>query len=454
MNYLEIRKKYPDFYYNSFVWKKKTDSLEITYNFSCQSYVFQSQISVKLAGYEINKKISDNLINNFVFNLGLVEMLNYWKLFCSSNIFIKAGKLNDVQKSFWRKLILKGMAQYFFENKIDFTKDGFININDQGPLFKKESFSLSNKYLLGIGGGKDSAVCIDILRGSHLDFDYFAINPILASEKMMAVLPKPQIKIIRQIDPLLFNLKNQGFLNGHVPFSSFVAFSGLLAALLSDHKYFLVGNESDANEENITWQGQLINHQYSKTYEFEKDLRAYVKKFINDDIQYLSLLRPWTDLKIAQVFAKNREFWPVFLSCNVAQRHNSEFKTWCSSCSKCLFTYLILYPFINDRDLQNIFGRDLFTDSRLISVLDDLVLTNKIKPFECVGMRQTSKAALFLCIEKAKKNSQTLPLLLLHAQTNLVSDLSKKEALKVLKSFGKNFLPAKFKKILKDYNEV
>lgn len=453
MKHSEIRKQYPDFSYDSFSWVKKNDNLEIVYCFSCKEHLFKSLVSIKLAGFEFNKKASENLINNFVFNIGLVEMLNYWKLFCSPNILIKAGSLNAKQEAFWKKLIIKGMGQYFFENKIDFTGVNFLSIKSSGPTFLKEKVPLSEKYLLGIGGGKDSAVAIDILSKMSLDFGYLSLNAITASEKMMTILPKQQIRVLRQIDPVLFNLKQNGFLNGHVPFSAFVAFVGSLSAVLSDYKYFVVGNESDANEENVIWQGHLINHQYSKTLEFEKDFREYVEKFVTPDFEYFSLLRPWTDLKIAQIFAQNKSFWPVFLSCNVAQRINSEHKTWCSSCSKCLFTYLILYPFIDNRDLQNIFGRDLFSDTRLLSTLEDLILESKIKPFECVGMRQTSQAALILSIEKAKKGSQLLPSLLEHG-SNLLANVDKRLAKKALTSFSKNFLPNKFKKALKSMYEV
>ena len=84
-------------------------------------------------------------------------------------------------------------------------------------------------------------------------------------------------------------LNKQGYLNGHTPFSAMAAFASYLTALIYERKYITLSNESSANESTI--KGSTVNHQYSKTFEFEKDFHEYCKRYLTLDIQYFSLLR-------------------------------------------------------------------------------------------------------------------------------------------------------------------
>jgi hypothetical protein len=65
----------------------------------------------------------------------------------------------------------------------------------------------------------------------------------------------------------------------------------LLVAYLYDYKYLVLSNELSANSGNTLWNGFEINHQYSKSLEFEKDFKNYVEENISDDLKYFSLLR-------------------------------------------------------------------------------------------------------------------------------------------------------------------
>ena len=74
-------------------------------------------------------------------------------------------------------------------------------------------------------------------------------------------------------------------------------------------------NESSANEPSVV--GTDINHQYSKSFEFENDFRNYEKEFLKTNIEYFSLLRPLTELQIAMLFSKHKKYHDIFRSCNV-----------------------------------------------------------------------------------------------------------------------------------------
>ena len=125
-----------------------------------------------------------------------------------------------------------------------------------------------------------------------------------------------------------------------------------------------------------------INHQYSKTIEFENDFRNYAKKYLRTEIEYFSMLRPINELQIAMLFSKIEKFHKIFKSCNVGSKENVW--KWCNNCPKCLFVYIILSPFLYKEKLINIFGEDLFKNEGLLKTFIELCGYGETKPFECV----------------------------------------------------------------------
>jgi hypothetical protein len=173
-----------------------------------------------------------------------------------------------------------------------------------------------------------------------------------------------------------------------------LAFVTLLPAALSGIKHIALSNEASANESTVP--GSKINHQYSKSLEFENDFRNYVKKYISREVNYFSFLRPLSELQIAALFARfNGHHWS-FRSCNVGSKKD----VWWGSCPKCVFTRIILGPFLEQEQLRRIFGKELLDDDRLKHYFDELTGKIEVKPFECVGTpREVS-----LALSKIKSN--------------------------------------------------
>jgi hypothetical protein len=197
----------------------------------------------------------------------------------------------------------------------------------------------------------------------------------------------------------MLKMNNEGFLNGHTPFSAMLAFYTLLLGFATDSKYIALSNESSANEPTVP--DTEVNHQYSKSIAFENDFRSYVDEYISSEIQYFSFLRPLNELQIARFFSRNKDYYKVFKSCNVGSKTDS----WCGRCPKCLFTYIIMSPFIPQDELTDIFGKNLLEDSDLIPILKQLNGEVEVKPFECVGTVEEVNACLEYC-QKANDERQ------------------------------------------------
>mgnify|MGYP003310119577 CR=1 FL=1 len=77
-----------------------------------------------------------------------------------------------------------------------------------------------------------------------------------------------------------------------------LSFACAIICYLNNLKYIVVSNEASANEGNIA--GTTINHQYSKSYEFEKDFNGYLQTYLCEKMQYFSLLRCMHEFQIVQ----------------------------------------------------------------------------------------------------------------------------------------------------------
>jgi len=288
-------------------------------------------------------------------------------------------------------------------------------------------------------------VSLELLKGYASKDDNLALimNPRGASSATAAVAGfKDKTLIVRRsLDKLLLELNDRGFLNGHTPFSALLAFVTLLAATASGRRYIALSNESSANEPTVA--GTNINHQYSKSLEFENDFSDYVEKYITPDIKYFSLLRPLSELQIASIFAKRPAYFGHFKSCNVGSKND----IWCGKCPKCLFTFIILSPFLAPEQLVEIFGSNLLNDRELQVYFDELTGVAEVKPFECIGTVDEVNAALCFAAEKYEE----LPYLLKRHRQYFGDEICKrqdKEAL--LKNISKeNFPDPYFLKLVK-----
>ena len=407
MRFEELRKEYPKFIYNKYEIEEIDDKYVLTYYFEIPGLT-EFTPTIKLP--KGKKELDRDLFEYLVFHIGLVELVSYFKCTCSPNVEIKAGYLNDEQISWFKKIYYLGLGEFRYLNNIDISEDELMNItisSDKKYTFNTNYNGIGN--MIAIGGGKDSIVSLNLLKG--LDNTCFMINPKVPGIESVKTAGYDNIYgIERTIDKRLIELNSKGFLNGHTPFSAAVAFISYLATYINGRKYIVLSNEGSANEPTVI--GTDINHQYSKTYEFESDFNNYTKKYFNIDIHYFSLLRCLSEFQIGMLFSQYKDYHKVFKSCNVGSK--SVPWKWCCNCAKCLFVYIILSPFLYKDDLIDIFGEDLYENKELLNIFIELCGYSEKKPFECVGTYSEVRYAVSLIINKLDK----LPYLLQYYKDN------------------------------------
>lgn len=161
-----------------------------------------------------------------------------------------------------------------------------------------------------------------------------------------------------------------------------------------------MSNEKSANEGNTIMDGLSINHQRSKSEQFESAFGQYIVQYISPDLKYFSLLRGMYEIKIAQLFSHYFDYFDTFSSCNnnfkLIEEHKTTDLRRCGICPKCAFVYSILRPFLADEEMMSIFGQDLYANEQLLPLYEQLLGIDGIKPFECVGTNEEVTYAMYL----------------------------------------------------------
>ena len=405
--YNALRQKYPRFVYEAFHHEVVPEGLKVWFDFRMGDIEFHPTALVERRPFlDIGADI-----DTIVFNIGMIELISYWKCACPPVVEVRCGALTDSQMAFWRKLYWHGLGEFFYTNGIQEKQEAFLQVfSVQCSVFSDASQGCANQlttnhstlntdnYLVPIGGGKDSVVTLELLRRAGKQIRPLIMNPRGATVECarMAGFPIDEVLVIRRtIDPTLLELNAKGYLNGHTPFSAMLAFYTQLASVLSGVPNVALSNESSANESTVI--GSDVNHQYSKSLEFEDDFRDYSSFLIpHSSFNYFSFLRPLSELQIAMLFSRFTQYHDVFRSCNVGSKQD----IWCGHCAKCLFAYIILSPFIEPSRLNRIFGKAMLDDLSLEHEFKQLLGEEATKPFECVGTVGEVRQALAMTLSR------------------------------------------------------
>ena len=332
--------------------------------------------------------------------LSLAASLSYYKAFTPCVVVVPDG-LTDPERGFLATLIAGGLGEFAYTNDLPDSLHPEIlspRLADQGRRGLAAGRS-TTRALVPVGGGKDSIVTIEALRESGVDVHLIAVNPKPPQTDTARVAGRPLHEVTRRIDPRLLELNSEGVPNGHVPVTAINSLISLLTAVATSCDAVVFSNEASASFGNVEWQGQVVNHQWSKGIGFETLLRSVLPV---DGPDYFSLLRPLTELRVARRFADHRSYHPIFTSCNRAYRMAAaEGSTWCGNCPKCRFVFLILAPFMPREELLKIWGgTDLLADeSQRDGFVELLGVEGTLKPFECVGEPDECRVALTLLRE-------------------------------------------------------
>jgi hypothetical protein len=347
--------------------------------------------------------------------LHLIAGVSYYKAGVPGEIRVEDGALDAATAEFLEQVYLHGLAEFAYQNKIDLRgRIRFPSHEGQTATLPQSgsapALNLPRRTLVPIGGGKDSLVSVEMLKSVRepVTAVWIGDSALIAACAQRTGLPTLNIR--RTLAPELFEYNRLGALNGHVPVTAINSAILLCAAILYGYDAIAFSNERSASVATLEYDGQPVNHQWSKGLDFERALRDYTKSHIAPDLDYFSLLRPWSELAVTREFARRTQYDDVFSSCNRNFRIRGARPSdrWCGQCPKCHFVFLALAPFVAKPRLLAIFGRNLLDDAALAPGFDALLEYRGHKPFECVGEGRESRAAMHALTQRPEWAEDTL----------------------------------------------
>lgn len=403
---------YSTFTFDRYAWDPDTRSIRLSY--SLDDEVRFTEVISFPGSLPLQNRMNLAMLQKALFALHIIGGISYYKTACPPRMDVRSGELTLPERTFWQTVYQNGLGEFFYRNRIDFR--GLINF----PLSVESKPQASAKIapvpeapaapdrrcLVPIGGGKDSMVTIELLKRHGYTPILFRLGGHPVVDELARLSGCQMITVKRQLAPELFAMNAKGALNGHVPITAFMHCLCLVTAELMGIPAVVFSDERSANIGSVEYLGMEINHQWSKSVQFERMFQAYAKHHIGSSVAVFSLLRPWSELKITQEFCTLAKYVPVAISCNYNWKITDRAKTmlskpgWCGTCPKCAFVFVMMSAYIDRQTLTNIFGKDLYADHKLIPLFKELLGMENIKPFECVGTPEETAAAMFLALQR------------------------------------------------------
>jgi hypothetical protein len=318
---------------------------------------------------------------------------SYYKTAAPDQVIVEGESLSAGEIDLYHHLYDDGLREFAVTNGLAVPRPVAV-VPSRGeaghPL--PSGGTLRPGLVVPIGGGKDSMVLIEALR--HLGPRLFAVNPHPLVLDLAAEAGLDLLVVRRHLDPGLAGLHRAGALNGHVPVTAIVSLIAAVGAFVHGYDTVAMAVERSASEETVAVGGVPVNHQYSKSRDFEVRLADLLRTTVAPELTYGSALRPWSELAISRAFARLTRYHGTFCSCNTAFRQGAAAgDRWCGHCPKCRFVALMLAPYLEPDQLTAIIGTDLFADPDQVGGFAAL-MSDADKPFECVGERRESAVAL------------------------------------------------------------
>ncbi|MDR2777907.1 MAG: hypothetical protein LBB13_00155 [Rickettsiales bacterium] len=390
-------RQYKTFIFDSYRFDTATKILSLKYSYDNELF-FEETIEFPL---ERRLNVDELEVLDIIFRyLHLSAGISYYKLFLPYAMEIRTTELDSAQADFFNTLYRKGLGEFSYRNGIVDLEDR-IKFPVSGNTGKRSNldFELAKRFVIPIGGGKDSIVTLEALK-RHRE------NIVLCStEKVRAVISTieisgcknyfhPKRTISGQLLELNKKLDKIDGYNGHIPIGGIIAFILVASSVIYGFDTILMSNERSANIGNILFNGTIVNHQWSKSFEFERSMNSFIKKYILKNLNYISFLRPLSEIHIVKIFTGLEKYHRAFVSCNKNFRIENRIERWCCNCDKCRFIFLAMAVFMDKNRLVNIFGTNILAVENQLDGFLELCGLKNYRPFECVGEIEESVYAM------------------------------------------------------------
>lgn len=373
-------------------YQLKLPEVEIIYRVNDRRYI--SVVSIDLQPEELASLNSDEHHPLF-FNLGLAFAPSHFLISDFASVHCECANLNADEIDLIEKQILNSLTEFRYLNGLDPSRKVTVTSSGQIRLRPLQFPEAKEKALLLNGGGKDSCVSAELLKKVGLEFAWLSAHPNAARDRVIQSSGVAEAYTVNfKRSPRV--TEDAAYPWGLIPYLAAITAASLIVAYVKGFKYIVNGAEHSADDPNLIFKGVPVNHQNGKTTAFDNFINAMCQNSILKGITSFSIARPFTDIRLAEMFSHFSQYNESFLSCNDGMGRDQ----WCNKCHKCAFTYLALYPFVGESVRRDIFGEELFEKPIIRKYILELT-TDGVKPWECVGTLDECRLALHYCLAKS-----------------------------------------------------
>lgn len=352
--------------------------------------------------------IGTGTMQNALRALHLALGISYYKIFVSP-VIEHPYQMDEAEAEFWNDVWVNGLGEFLYVNKLSrdvlakfAAQDGVRYESDEAPVLEKRA-------LLGIGGGKDSIVAGELLKQIGIELEGFVMatgEQLGQTQSVADTMEIPLNAVERRLDKQLLSLQERPeAFRGHIPISLIFGLVGTALALAKNATYVVVANESSASIPRAEWQGNAVNHQWSKSYEFETKLQKYLHQLVSPSVTYFSAIRPLSSIAIMKLFANMSQYFEVFTSDNSVFRIDPARRPhgrWSLESPKSLSSFILLAPWVDQTDMLRIFGRDFLDEPELEKLFYELIGLEGHQPLDCVGTEEEMVVSLQIIKKQGK----------------------------------------------------
>lgn len=367
---------------------------EIAFTYRVSDTRYESTARIDLPIKKLSELNRDEHHPLFV-NMGLAFAAGHFLLSDFATLRCDCAKLERREIELLEGQLLESLTEFRYLMGLDPSRPVRVVSSGLVPLRPIVFPNIEEKALMLNGGGKDTCVCAELLKSVGLRFAWLNARP---NATRFRVIDRSGVSEHYSIG---FNLssdvnKDAVYRWGVTPYLYPILSGSLIVGYLTGAKYLVTGNEHSADDPNLIYKGVKVNHQVGKTSTFENFFNEFTCRSILEGAKMFSIARPFTDLRLGEMFSHLPKYFDAFFSCNVGMGTDK----WCNSCHKCAFTYMAFYPFFEGKKLVTIFGAELFEIPVIRQYMIELASAS-IKPWECVGTKEESKLALLYCLKKS-----------------------------------------------------
>ncbi|HSX46512.1 MAG TPA: hypothetical protein VLF87_00780 [Patescibacteria group bacterium] len=317
--------------------------------------------------------------------------ISYYKIFLPASM-AHPYAMDEPEADFWNDVWQHGLGEFLYVNKVSSDRLARFSQQDGQTFEPPAADAQASGALLGIGGGKDSIVAGELLKALDVPFDGFVMatgEQLGQTGQVAETMQVPLHAVGRQLDKQLLELQTEpGAMQGHVPISLIFGLVGTALAVALAKRYVVVANEASASMPQVDWNDVAVNHQWSKSFGFERSLQASIQKYIAPQVCYFSAIRQLTSVGVAKIFSNYPAYFEVFTSDNFVFRIDPAKRPagrWSLESPKSLSSYILLAPWLDNESVQRIFGLDFLNQASLKPLFLSLMGVEGEPPLDCVG---------------------------------------------------------------------